>query len=195
LPGKRSTLRAGVFYYDFEDMQVRTIALLENRVTSVIDNAAAARIRGVDVSATARVSDRATFAGGLVWLPTREFVEFIAASSGASLAGNTISRAPEWSLSASIGYRLPVGNIGEVVADVDYNYRSEIFFTKENDPLLYQEGFGLLNLVVRFESSADDWHVFASLRNLLDTDYFNQMLFQSAPGHPARYEVGFGWRY
>jgi hypothetical protein len=31
-------------------------------------------------------------------------------------------------------------------------------------------------------------------RNVLDTDYFNQVLIQSAPGHPARYEVGFGWR-
>ncbi len=79
-------------------------------------------------------------------------------------------------------------------ADIDYGYRSEFFFTKENDAIAHQDGFGLLNLVVRFDSPAAGWHVFASVRNLLDTDYFNQVLIQSAPGYPTRYEVGFGWR-
>ena len=111
LPRERSTVRASAFHYDFEDMQVRTIAVLANRVTSVIDNAAAARIYGLDLSATTRVSDRVTFSGGLVWMPKREFVEFIAASSGADISGNTISRAPEWSVSASVGYRVPLGKL------------------------------------------------------------------------------------
>jgi iron complex outermembrane receptor protein len=195
LPGQRSTLRVSAFYYDFENMQVQTLAVLENRVVSVIDNAASARIQGLDLSATTRLSNRWTFSGGLVWLPRREFVEFIAASSAASLSGNTISRAPEWSVSTSIGYRVPIGRLGELSTNVDYNYRSEFFFTKENTAVASQESFGLLNLLVRFDSSAAGWHVFASAQNVLDTDYFDQVLIQSAPGAPARYEVGFGWRH
>jgi len=174
---------------------VRTIAILANRVTSVLDNAAAARIYGLDLSATTRVSDRVTFSGALVWMPRREFVEFIAASSGAALSGNTISRAPEWSVSASVGYRVPLGSLGDLSMDIDYNYRSEFFFTKENNALLSQEAFGLLNVVLRLDSAAERWYAFASARNALDTDYFDQVFIQSAPGRPANYEVGFGFRF
>jgi iron complex outermembrane receptor protein len=136
-----------------------------------------------------------TFSGALVWMPEREFVDFVANSSGSVLSGNTISRAPEWSASVSIGYRVPLGSLGELSTEIDYNYRSEFFFTKENVPLLAQESFGLLNLVVRLDSAADRWYVFASARNVLDTDYFNQVVFQSAPGYPANYEAGFGLRF
>lgn len=193
-PASRSTLRASAFHYDFEGMQVRTVAVLATRVTSVIDNAAAARVQGLDVSATTSISERMTFTGGLVWLPSREFVEFIAASSAASLAGNKLSLAPEWSVATSLAYRVPIGNIGQLSADIDYRYRSEVFFTKENDVNAYQGDFGLLNLGLRFDARAG-WHVYASARNVLDTDYFNQILIQSAPGQPARYEVGFGWHH
>jgi len=98
-------------------------------------------------------------------------------------------------VAASIGYRAPIAGIGELSAEVDYNYRSRFFFTKENSPLLSQEAFGLLNLNLRLESVAGRYYVFATARNLLDKDYFNQMLIQSSPGHPTTYEVGFGLRF
>lgn len=155
LPDGRATLRASAFHYQFDDMQVRTTTVLENnQIATVTDNAAAVRVYGVDLSATTKISDRLTFSGGLVWMPRREFVEFIDAAGGNSLAGNNISRAPEWSVSASIGYRAPVTTIGELSAEVDYNYRSKFFFTKENSPLLSQEAFGLLNFNLRLESAA-----------------------------------------
>ncbi len=189
----RSTLRASAFAYDFDDMQVTTTAVIEGVPRTVVDNAAAARIDGVDFSSTTRITGRLTFSGKLVWLPRREFVEFIDAA-GNSLAGNEIGRASEWSASASISYRHPIAGLGEIGADVDYNYRSEFFFTKENVPVQFQGDFGLLNLNLRFDSSRRGWYVFASARNLLDADYFTQVFLQSAPGYPARYEVGFGWR-
>ena len=191
--GGRSTLRASAFAYDFEDMQVTTTAVIEGVPRTVVDNAAAARIDGVDFSATTWIGGRLIFTGMFVWLPRREFVEFIDAR-GNSLSGNEISRASEWSASASIGYRHPIAGLGELGADVDYNYRSEFFFTKENVPVQYQGNFGLLNLNLRFDSFRRGWYVFASARNLLDADYFTQVFLQSAPGYPARYEVGFGWR-
>jgi iron complex outermembrane receptor protein len=194
LPGGRSSLRASAFYYDFKDMQVQTTAVLENRVVSVIDNAAAARIYGLDVTATTSVADRVTISGALVYMPEREFVDFISAVTGASLSGNTLSRAPEWSVSASLAYGVPIGGVGELSVEADYNYRSEFFFTKENNPLLAQNSFGLLNLSLRFVASPGRWHAFASVRNALDSDYFTQVMIQSSPGYPVNYEVGFGWR-
>ncbi|HLF11385.1 MAG TPA: hypothetical protein VJA26_09220 [Gammaproteobacteria bacterium] len=165
---------AGLFYFDSDETRRLSFSVL---------------------SATTRDSDRLTFSGALVWMPKREFVEFMGASSGADVSGNAISRAPEWSVSVSIGYRVPLGSLSELSAEIDYNYRSEFFFTKENDALFSQEAFGLLNLVVRLDSAADRWYAFVPARNVLDTDYFNQVFLQSAPGYPANYEVGLGLRF
>jgi iron complex outermembrane recepter protein len=189
----RSTLRASAFTYDFEDMQVTTTSIIDGIPRTVIDNAAKARIAGVDVSSITRLGDHVTVMGAFVWLPRREFIEFVD-NFGNSLAGNNLTRASEWSASASIDYRMPVSNIGEFSASLDYDYRTAFYFTKENVASQYQEDFGLLNLGLRFESARGGWYVFASARNLLDEDYFTQIFLQSAPGYPTRYEAGFGWR-
>lgn len=189
----RSQLRASAFSYDFEDMQVQTTVVLDSVPLTVIDNAAAASIEGVDLSASTHVTELMTLSGMVVWLPRSEFDEFVDAL-GNTLSGNRISRASEWSASATVGVRLPVEDAGEISADVGYNHRSAFFFTKENTPIEYQDDFGLLDVNVRFDSSGGRWYVFASARNLLDVDYFTQIFLQSSPGYPTRYEVGFGWR-
>ena len=190
----RSTLRASAFTYDFEDMQVTTTSIIEGIPRTVIDNAAAARIAGVDVSSITRLGDHVTLTGMFVWLPRREFIEFVD-NFGNSLAGNRLTRASEWSASASIDYRIPLSNVGEFSASIDYDYRTAFYFTKENVSFQYQEDFGLLNVGLRFESARGGWYAFASARNLLDEDYFTQIFLQSAPGYPTRYEVGVGWRF
>lgn len=193
-PDRSWTLRASAFLYEYRDMQVRTTRLLAGQVVTDTDNAAAARIEGVDLAAAARVAGRLTFSGALVWLPRREFVRFADALSGDLLSGNDISRAPEWSATASIGYRLPIARLGELAAEADFAWRSGFFFTKENDPLLAQGAFGLLNLRLRLESRDRGWYAFASGFNVLGADHFDQVFLQSAPGRPARYELGFGMR-
>ena len=190
----RASLRASAFVYDFEDMQVQTTAVVGGEVRTVVDNAAAVRIHGLDVSAIARMGGLLTASGGVVWLPRREFVEFIDAE-GNTISGNEISRASEWSASATIDFRVPLAKSGEFSATLDYNWRSAFFFTKENTSVNFQDDFGLLNLNLRFDSSRAGWYVFASARNLLDQQYFTQIFLQSAPGYPSRYEAGFGWRF
>ena len=78
---------------------------------------------------------------------------------------------------------------------MEYNYRSEFFCTKENDPRIAQDGFGLLNLFLRFEAASDQWYLFAAGRNLGNVDYFYQVFIQSSPGYPDTCEAGFGYRF
>ncbi|MGD8340587.1 MAG: TonB-dependent receptor, partial [Gammaproteobacteria bacterium] len=159
LARRGSTLGASVFYYDFDDMQVQS--LLDDLVTVAVDNAAAARIFGLDLNATMRASRRVQLSGALVWMPERRFVEFIDSSDSETLSGNLISRAPEWSLSASLGYRAPMRDGGSLSVDVDYNFRTAFFFTKDNYPVWSQGDFGILNAVLRFESAGSRWYMFA----------------------------------
>jgi iron complex outermembrane receptor protein len=194
LPGRRWKLLSSAFWYDFRDLQVRTVTILDTRTVSVIDNAARARVRGLDVAVTARLTPRLNLDFGGVWLPRREFVEYVNALTGDTLSGNQIARAPRWSSSAALEYSLPVRSVGELHVRVDYSSRSRFFFTKENDPVMTQAGYGLLNLFLRFDFARERWYLFGSSRNVTNTDYFNQMFIQSSPGYPRTYELGFGWR-
>jgi iron complex outermembrane receptor protein len=194
LPGRRWKLLSSAFWYDFRDLQVRTVTILDDRTVLVIDNAARARVRGLDVAVTARLTPRLNLDFGGVWLPRREFVEYVNALTGDTLSGNQIARAPRWSSSAALEYSLPVRGVGELHVRVDHDSRSRFFFTKENDPVMTQSGYGLLNLFLRFDFARESWYLFGSSRNVTNTDYFNQMFIQSSPGYPRTYELGFGWR-
>ncbi len=186
----RLTLNASAFYYDFKDLQVST-----SGVIPVIDNAAKAKVYGLDFDGLFAISDRWTISAGVVWLPQREFVDFGADESHDDLSGNKLSRAPEWSGTTAINYAQPWQDLGTFSLRIEYNYRSAFYFSKDNDPVEKQEGFGLLNVFLRFESMSARWYIFATGRNLTDEPYFNQIFIQSSPGYPANYEVGFGLRY
>ena len=192
---RRLTLNAAAFFYDVNDMQITSTYFSGTQVFNEVENAASAEIYGIDAAGDFRMTDRLNLSGGVVWMPKREFVEYQSSTSNADLSGNQLSRAPEWTVSTAIDYELPMSDWGSLSGRLEYNFRSEFFFTADNNPLLAQGDFGLLNAFLRFESADDAWYAFASARNLTDEDYFNQILLQASPGYPDTYEIGFGYRF
>jgi iron complex outermembrane receptor protein len=188
----RLTLNAAAFYYDFEDLQVRTV-VLGGGVD--VANAAEAELYGIDAEGIVEVSDRWAVSGGVVWMPKREFVRFEGDQSGESFSGNDLALAPEWAANAAVTCEQSLPRLGRLSARLEYSYRSRYFFTRENDPAYAQEGFGLLNLLLGLDSTDDRWYAFASGRNLTSEDYFHQVFFQSSPGYPDTYEIGAGLRF
>ncbi|MDX1498725.1 MAG: TonB-dependent receptor [Woeseiaceae bacterium] len=186
---------AAVFYYDFADLQVATTFFDGARVITDIDNAAEARIVGADLSGSVHLGYGWELSGGLVWLPQREFTNFQAASGTVDLAGNEISRSPEWTTTVAISFRRPLAGTGILHARLEHSYRSAYFFTKENNPIYAQAGFGLLNASLRYAAADESWYLFAAARNITAADYFNQVFIQSSPGYPDTLEIGFGLHY
>lgn len=192
---RRLTLNAAAFFYDFKDLQVRTVVVEGGDIYVATNNAAKAEIYGIDAAGTFSASDQLTLSGSLVWLPKRDFVEYINDLTGDTLSGNKLSRVPESTVTAAINYTYPFRGRGDLSARIEYNYRSGFFYTKENMPMFSQDGFGLLNVFLDYEPPRKTWHLFASGRNLTDEDYFTQVFIQSSPGYPATYELGFGLRF
>ena len=189
------TANLAAFFYDFSDLQITTIYRFNNRFIAEVENAGKAEIYGVDATGSCRIFDRLTVTGGVVWMPKREFVEFDSATTGDAYSGNKLSRAPEWTATAAVDYEYPWQGRGSVAWRVEYSYRSDFFFTAGNEPRFAQSGFGLLNVLVKFEPTTGKWYVFASGRNLADQDYFNSIFLQSSPGYPDTYEMGVGYRF
>ena len=192
---RRLTLNGAAFLYDFRDLQINSVYLFNNRAISEVENAAKAEIYGIDAVATLRISDRLTASGAVVWMPKRDFIEFESQRRDESLSGKKLSRAPESTATASLDYEFPLRGSGKISGRLEYNYRSSFFFAADNDPLLRQEGFGLLNALLKFEPSTGKWYAFASGRNLANQDYFNQIFLQSSPGYPDTYEAGVGYYF
>ncbi len=192
---RRLTLNGSAFYYDFRDLQVSTSTITETGLIFETDNAAKAEIYGIDADGAVRISDRLSVSGGVVWLPKREFVEYRNDRTGDTLSGNKLTRAPEWTVATAVDYEQPLRDLGNLSARLEYNYRSDFYYTTNNDPLFAQDSFGLVNIYLKFERVSETWYVFASGRNLGSTDYFNQVFLQSSPGYPDTYEAGFGYRF
>jgi len=194
-PEWRLVVDAAAFYYDFDNLQVTSVYVFDDRVIPEIENASGAQVYGLDLAASLQLSERLDLSGGIVWLPNREFVDYTSQRTNQDLSGNVLSRAPQWSAIASLGYHQPVGGRGEFSARLEYNYRSKFYYTKENLESESQGTHGLLNLLLRFEAAQGNWYAFASGRNLTDEDYFHQVFLQSTPGYPDTYEVGLGFRF
>ncbi|MDX1563682.1 MAG: TonB-dependent receptor, partial [Gammaproteobacteria bacterium] len=148
-PGGRWAVQGSAFYYDFEDLQVVTTTSTTTApfIVFSVDNATDARIHGIDIAADLEIGGGLSFSGAVVWMPRREFVDFTSMATGDVLSGNVLSRAPEWTSSLSLAYVRPLRAIGSFSLRADYSFRSEFFFTKENEPANSQSSFGLVDLV------------------------------------------------
>ena len=197
-PERGLTLDAAMFHYDFDNLQTLNRYFVGDELIGVIDNAAKAEVYGIDAATTLQATDRLTFTAAFVWLPKREYVEYVVSEDGQDLSGYELPRAPEWSVIGSLAYRWPLAHHGELSGRVEYSYRSEFVFTHEDLPpgaQRSQGSYGLLNVYLRFEPERANWYAFAAGRNLTDEDYFHQVYIQAAPGYPDTYEVGVGVRF
>lgn len=189
------TLDAAAFHYDFDNLQTLRRYFVDDELIVEIDNAAKAEVYGIDVAANLQATDRLAVAAAVVWLPKREYVEYVVSQDGEDLSGYELPRAPEWSAIGSITYRRPLADYGEFTGRIEYSYRSRFFYTLDNLATESQPAYGLLNLLLRYQPAQANWYVFAAGRNLTDEDYFHQVFIQAAPGYPDTYELGVGVRF
>jgi len=194
---RRVTLNAAAFYYDYSDLQVFTLVNTGGVPTQILDNAADAKITGFEVEFVAEPVDDLRFNIGLGYLDTE--LQNFQSGTGLDLSGNRLALAPKWSLSAIASYDWQLG-AGTLRAQGSLSYRSHIFFSTENNPLIAQDGYTLLGARLQYDSPDKSWHAAVFGENLADTDYltyavdlsdfgFNQLMV--APGRSFGGEVGF----
>ncbi|WP_293363091.1 TonB-dependent receptor [Phenylobacterium sp.] len=171
------TLNVAAFYYDYTDLQLnQTVGL-----TSLITNAAAARVKGVEVEGAWR-PDRHWTVNANVSLLRAKFTDFrnvdsLAPARGAQdVAGNYLSNAPKTSINVGVAYRSdPILAGGPITARADLSYRSKIYFREFNDPLDAQDAYAILNAALIWDSPDGTYRVRAFATNLTGEDYIVRM--------------------
>lgn len=187
------------FYYDYSDLQVSTFI----NGTVRIDNAASAEIMGAEFDLTTLISEQLSWHLGLSLLDT-EYQDFISAfgtNAGGpivtNLSGNELINAPNLKLSTTLNYDYPLSSGAVFAFTGQLSYQSEVFFSKENESLMSQDGYALVDVRLAYVSANQKWEIAGIARNLFDKEYFqNTVRFTSMNdialdpnniGHPLAY--------
>lgn len=165
------------FYYDYSDLQV---SKLENNA-GVITNAADATIWGGEFELITRPNEYFEFNAGLSYL-SAEFDQFLTEDPSfpllgtIDLAGNKLTRSPEFTANLGGQFDYPVGHWGMAALRVDYQYQGKSFFTPFNRDLSAQESFNLVNARLSLRDNDKKWQFAVFVKNAFDKTYFLNIL-------------------
>jgi iron complex outermembrane receptor protein len=160
-------IRANVaaFYTSFDDLQVEQLD--DVGLTLIIDNAADARIMGLEVELTMIPTD-----GLRLWLNAAyldsEYRDFID-SAGVDLSGNQLARTPKRSVNIGVDFTTDITAAAYLDFRVEYNWQSRMPWLPENT--IFEGSYGLLDARIAAGPVNGNWEVAVFGRNLADRLY------------------------
>lgn len=164
------------FYYDYKNLQVPKVAL----TNLLLENAASARIYGLESEFQARPVDPLLLTLSANWLHAR-FVDYVTGdgnrpgqgdttdpdtgSPAFDLRGSHLPQAPDYTISvgAEYAFNLP---FGELTLRGQSLWRGRTYLSQYSRKEISQPANNLINLSANFTDSSDKFYLNAYLRNL-----------------------------
>jgi len=179
----RAQLNLAAYHYDYTDMQVfGVVARPGGGFSAAFQNAAEAKISGVDVELLARPIERlqVNVTYGYLdakygqFLKSDEFLDanVLAPATPINLDGRRLQRAPEHTVNLGAEYAAPLGGSFELTPRVEYSYRSKTFPTEFEHPETAIPGYSLWNARLTLRKTDANWRVAIFGNNLADEQYF-----------------------
>jgi iron complex outermembrane receptor protein len=198
---RRLQLATAIFDAEYKDVQVPGSAACtvngQPNFCGTTTNAGAARLRGVEVEANARLAqslatpgDRLTFAGSLGYLDGKytKFITQVAGLGPTDVASNRkIQNTPKWTMSGTLDYDTPLAG-GRLDLNTTVAYRS---FARQFEfaiPYLDQPGYALWDANLVWRSAGNRYELGVHGKNLTDKRYiiggYNYMLPDAITSSP-----------
>jgi iron complex outermembrane recepter protein len=163
---RKLRFNATLFDAGYKDIQLRQQTFVAGEFTTLIENAARARIRGAEIEFMANPTKGMTVSVAYGHIAPK-YLE-VGQVRGLTL-DSRFERTPRNSLSGSINYEVPVLS-GILELHGDYSYRSKEQFqilAAMND----QPGYGLFGARIGFRTRGDRWSIALFGTNLADKPY------------------------
>jgi iron complex outermembrane receptor protein len=203
-----TTLNLTAFYQQITDYQLNAF----NGFNFITQNIPDAISQGVELEVNARPMDNLTLNGGVVYTDayydsTVSFNPLTAAlpnDPNTVRSGTPFALVPEWSVTAGIGYTVPVGADMGVLFYVDGRWNSEYRTqTLARNPVTDNDSYAIFNGRVAFGPQDKRWAVEFWGRNLTDETYYvgafqpplQDGTFVVYPNEPQTYGVTLRARY
>ncbi len=171
------------FYYEYTDMQLRTIRDL----SSIVTNAGEAEIKGLEVELLARPLEGLDVGVALAWTDATftdyqddDPLDAIPKSTPLDLSGNDLARSPDFTANLNVAYtwQLPWGSL---TSSVNYYWSDEVYFSaynrKDRD---YQDSYHKTDVNVIFNSLDDVWYASLSVQNLENAEVASSIQVEDA---------------
>ncbi|HTV94908.1 MAG TPA: TonB-dependent receptor [Steroidobacteraceae bacterium] len=175
---RRVRLNLDAFLYHYSNLQVEVFVPPANAVT---ENAAAARIEGVESDLAVKPIPELTLYANLAWLHARYTSypgAYVTAFGTFDATGKALNHAPDFTSVFGGTYTVQLANRGSVFFGVDYHWQSRMYFTPANqgvgdvtDYPEQQASYGLLSARLGWNSPDERWLVEILGSNLTNRDY------------------------
>lgn len=174
---RRLSLALAAFRMDYSDVQIPGSAgCVVNGIATfcgVITNAGKARFKGVELEATARLSDALTFSGALGYIDAeyKEYITQIAGRGPVDVAAfREVQNTPELTATGTLAYTTALGS-GDLGISTTASYRSKTFQFEIPNPFLDQPGYALLDASIVYTAEGGRWSLGLHGKNLTDKEY------------------------
>ncbi|WP_340265875.1 TonB-dependent receptor [Sphingobium mellinum] len=196
LVDNRIHLNLAGFWYNYKNIQVQKT--LGSAGGFAVQNAAAARIKGIEASFDASITDRLKLDGSAM-VESAKYTnytncypgDFLGACSppnpnnplapfdprpqtdptrNQDLTGNWLNRAPPYSVSLGLEYRLDVAG-GELLLRGESYWSGKLRFSEFADPILTQKAYNIQNAYATFTPGNESFVLRAFIKNIGNTNY------------------------
>lgn len=175
--GGKVELGLAGFYYDYTNLQLRSVVFTPTGIIIRVNNAAKAPIYGVEASLVARPAEGFTIDANAAYLHS-ELKGFVSPVTLTELTGLPLPLSPKWSFTAGAEYAATLGNSGKLTMRGEITYQSSVYFPQFADiDRERQGGYALLNANLRYDLPGDNIYVALIGRNLTNTTYKSQRFY------------------
>jgi iron complex outermembrane receptor protein len=185
-PTQRSTVNFTLFDTSIDDYQAQVFNNALGLPRGYLANAGKARVRGAELDADLGIGDHVSLHGAVVYADGK-YVTFtdapppLEATGGPASVDASGGRLPglsKWAASFGGELAAPLnvgGGSGEIFGGFDICYRDDFSSSPSPSQYLNVEGYSLLNARIGFRAG-NGWSGYLWARNVLDEEYFEQLL-------------------
>ena len=165
---RRVRLNVSGFYYDYKNQQVFAQTTRNGLTVLVLDNAANSKVYGGEAEITARPIQPLTLTAGVSLLHAK-YGDYL--TEGKDFTGNWLPQSPKVTFNAAATWVAPLENGASIVANVDANYSSKVYFDNSNAERLSQDAVWIAGAQLSWRSPDQKIEAGAFARNLFDKTY------------------------
>jgi iron complex outermembrane receptor protein len=172
--GGRIELDAAAFYYDYSDLQLRTLNTVTNQ--TAVSNVSKAAIQGAEFTLVVRPSRDLTLDLNAAYVDSA-LKNYISPYTKVDMSGSPMPMAPKVSATAGAEYRMALGG-GMLTMRAEVNHQSTVIFPAFIDTTKEREGpVTLVNANLRYNLAGGKTYVSLIGRNLTDKLYQSNRVY------------------
>lgn len=171
LLGNTLRVNSSAYFYDYSNLQLQRVEIIDGSASAITRNAAQAEIKGAELDVTWLPTDELLLRAGYNYLDAT-FKDFVLPLTGDDLSGNVMPNSPEHTLSATIDYQKELSNAWSFGVGADWFWTSEqnhdVF---DNDPVTQQDSYNTGQLRMSLTSPNDGMRISVFADNVTDETY------------------------